>query len=133
MFKKGYKQSPEHIKKLRQTRLGRIAWNKGKTFVSKNYCFICEKPLSDRRSKTCRAHKVISEETKKKISLANRGRTPIWSKGAKLPQWIKNKMSIAAKIRIKKYPYTKPNKPFIAGHSVPLEWKQKFSKKVVSA
>jgi hypothetical protein len=69
----GKKASLETLKKLRESHLGQISWNKGKTF---------------------------SEESKQKMSAARVGVSP-WNKGKTASEESKLKMSEAAKRRSK--------------------------------
>lgn len=70
----GKKASPETLKKLRESHLGQISWNKGKSF---------------------------SEESKQKMSAARMGVAP-WNKGKAFSEESKQKMSEAAKRRTMK-------------------------------
>lgn len=46
------------------------------------------------------------------------------NKGKKDSPEMRRKKSLAAKERVKKYPHTMPNKPFLKGHVVPQEWRE---------
>jgi len=69
IFKKGYKPSEEHRRKISKATKGRIPWNKNKIGIYK--------ASEETRKKISLAGKghVVSEETRKKIGNANRGFT----------------------------------------------------------
>jgi len=86
-FKKG-QIAPITLKKLRGEKI--IPWNKGK---GKKY-----------EPKVPKPRKPVSDETKKKISKANKGK-PTWIKGKKLSEEQKKNMKISARNRAKNCGY----------------------------
>lgn len=86
-FKKG-QVAPITLKKLRGEKI--IPWNKGK---GKKY-----------EPKIAKPRKPVSEETKKKISKANKGK-PTWCKGIKMTEKQKENMKINARKRARNCGY----------------------------